>query len=180
MIFFELASDYRSMRTIKQQEFSGLPVMDNGSIYPVEDGYWENSSSYTVTMSGTCNTGRGQLGAYSFNMLSRTATSSASNLIPGDLGLGLVHGKITDFATGAPIANASVTCSHHAYRPVSACSGTVLTNANGEYAFNNVFFHDTDSIEVTVQVAGYDTLTVGSNAFTINDYEANVALHKIP
>jgi len=180
MIFFELASDYRSMRMSKQDDFSGLPTLDNSSLYPIEDGYWENSTSYVVTMDATCNTGRGQVGAYSFNMLNRTATSAASSLAPGDLGLGLVHGRITDIATGAPISNASVTCSHHAYRPVSACSGTVLTNANGEYTFNNVFFHDTDTIEVTVQATGYDTLTVGSNAFTFNDYEANVALQKTP
>ena len=180
MIFFELASDYRSVKAIRQQEFSGLPALDNGSVYPVEDGYWENPTSYVVTMDGTCNTGRGQLGAYSFNMLNRTATSSASNLVPGDLGLGLVHGKITDIATGAPIANASVTCDHHSYRPVSSCSGTVLTNANGEYAFNNVFFHDTDTIEVTVQATGYETVTVGSTSFTINDLQANVDLYKTP
>ena len=181
MIFFELASDYRSVKVTKQQEFSGLPTLDGGSIYPVEDGYWENSNSYLVTMSGTCNTGRGQLGAYSFNMLNRTATlSSSSILVPGDLGLGLVHGKVTDIATGAPIANASVTCNHHSYRPVSSCSGTVLTNADGEYAFNNVFFHDTDTIEITVQATRYETVTVGSTSFTINDLQANVDLYKTP
>lgn len=181
MIFFELGSDFRSVKTIKQQDFSGLPSFENGSIYPLEDGYWENSNSYAVTLGGTCNTGRGQLGAYSFNLLSRSASlSSTPILLVGDLGLGLVHGRITNAATGEPISNASVTCDHYSYHPVSACSGTVLTNANGEYAFNNVFFHDTDTIQITVQANGYQPQEFSRSAFTMNDMALNLALTPTP
>ena len=182
LLFLELNSDFIATNVIKQQDFSGLPAFSEGMVYPTQQGYWQTGNSYLVALDATCNSDKSKLGLYTLNMANLTATqsSSAQQPIPGDLGLGLIHGKITDIASGAPIANASVTCNHHSYRPVSSCSGTVLTNANGEYAFNNVFFHDTDTIEITVQAAGYETVTVGSTSFTINDLQANVDLYKTP
>jgi hypothetical protein len=180
LVFLELGAVFDTVKPIKQENFSGLPAFNEGTIYPVEDGYWESGNTYRLTLDGTCNADTNKLGTYLFNIADRTATQASTQSISGDLGLGLVHGKITDVSTGAPISNAAVTCQQHSYTASSLCSGTVLTNAHGEYVFNNVFFHDTDTIEITVQAAGYETLTVGSHSFTINDREANVALHKKP
>src|SRR5512144_624868 len=66
--------------------------------------------------------------------------------LPGDLGLGKVHGRIIDGITGLPIAGATLKCEHVSYTSPSRCSGIVTTNAEGLYVFENVFFHDTDRI----------------------------------
>jgi hypothetical protein len=182
LIFIELASDLRSMRLIQQTEFSGLPSFDGGSVYPVEDGTWQNDSDYLVTLEGTCTADKSQLGPYLFKLGEKTATQVSSagiTSIPGELGWGNVHGKITDVNTGAPIAGAMVTCEHHSYVSIAPalCSGSVVTNADGSYIFEHVFFHDTDSIDVTVQAAGYQPVGSGSRRFTINDMEANIGLY---
>jgi hypothetical protein len=182
LVFLELNSDFIATNVIKQQDFAGLPMFGEGMVYPANQGTWQSNNSYQVTLDATCNSDQSKLGPYTFNMATLTATQSSSTQgpIPGDLGVGMVHGKITDVVTGAPISNASITCEHHSYTSSQLCSGTVLTNQNGEYTFNNVFFHDTDTIEVTVQASGYETITVGWNLFTINDMKADVALYRTP
>jgi hypothetical protein len=131
-------------------------------------------------MDGTCNADRSKLGFYRFNLTNQTA-AQADSLTPqpaaGDLGVGLIHGKVTDAATGAPISNASVVCEQHSYTSATPCSGTVLTNSNGEYAFNNVFFHDTDTIWITVQTTGYQTQEISKTSFTTNDLPLDVTLN---
>ena len=185
LIFIELASDLRSMRVIRQAEFSGFPAFDEGFIYPVEDGTWQNDNVYLITLDGTCNSDKSRLGPYLFKLGERTAALTSSAGItptPGDLGWGNVHGKVMDAGTGMPIVGAIVTCEHHSYTSTAPalCSGSVVTNAEGSYIFERVFFHDTDTINLTFQAAGYQSLGVGSTAFTVNDMEANIALNAAP
>ncbi len=170
------------MKAIKQQDFAGLPAANDGFIYPVEDGYWQDNN-YLVTLDGTCNADRSKLGSYNFNLLNQAATqtsSSTQQLVLGDLGLGLVHGRVTDAATGAPIADATVTCEHQSYTSSSLCSGILGTNTEGAFAFNNVFFHDTDTIKITVQAAGYESQEISRSSFTVNDWKADIALKSAP
>ena len=181
LIFIELASDLRSMRAINQADFSGLPAFNEGFIYPVEDGTWQDGDSYLVTLDGTCNSDKSRLGSYLFRLGERTATQSSPVGItpnPGDLGWGNVHGKVMDALTGTPIGGATVTCEHHSYISAAPalCSGSVITNADGSYVFERVFFHDTDTINLTFQAAGYQSLGTGSTGFTINDMEGNISL----
>jgi hypothetical protein len=182
VIFFEIASDFNSAKVIKQQEFSSVPVFNDSTVYPLDDGYWLNSNSFVVTLDGTCYADKSKLGSFVFNAANRTAAQSTTTqqLIPGDLGWGAVHGKITDAVTGAPIADATVTCEQHSYTSSSVCSGSFTTNANGEYSFNTVFFHDTDTIKLTVQAEGYETKEISQSFFTYNDWEANIGLNPKP
>ena len=184
LIFIELASDLRSMRLIPQAEFSGLPSFEGGFIYPVEDGTWQSDNNYLVTLDGTCTADTSQLGPYLFKLGEQTATQSSAEgtNIPGELGWGNVHGKITDVVTGAPIAGATVTCEHHSYTSTASdlCAGFVTTDKDGSYVFQHVFFHDTDTINLNVEAPGYEWAGVGSTAFTVNDMEANVSLNPAP
>jgi hypothetical protein len=92
----------------------------------------------------------------------------------------MIHGTITDAATGVSISNASVTCEQHSYTAPTPCSGTVPTNADGTYVFNNVFFHDTDTITLTVQANGYQTQKFSTNSFTTNDWKLDLKLDHLP
>ncbi len=57
------------------------------------------------------------------------------------------------------------------------CTGTRTTGADGRYSFDNVFFHDTDSISVTAAAAnGYITQTITKSFFTTTGMTANFAL----
>jgi hypothetical protein len=185
LIFIELASDLKSMRPIRQAEFSGLPSFDGGSIYPVEDGTWQSDDEYLVTLDGTCTADKSQLGPYIFNLGEGTATQSSSaggTNIPGGLGWGSIHGKITDAVTGVPVAGATVTCEHHSYTspPSALCSGFVTTDKDGNYVFQRVFFHDTDTIKLTVQAEGYQSQEISQSSFTTNDMETNITLQPLP
>lgn len=100
--------------------------------------------------------------------------------VPGDLGWGKIHGKIIDAFTGEPIAGAVVTCEHHSYTSPMTCSGTATTDEDGMYLFENVFFHDTDTIKLTVQAPGYRTQEITSTFFTMADMEVNLALSRLP
>jgi carboxypeptidase family protein len=179
MIFFELASDFSAVKPIQQSDFSGLPTFNLGWVYPKEDGEWETNNQYLVTYNGTCDADQSQLGPYLFNLSNLTASPSSSVIFqrnPGDLGWGFVHGKITDATTGAPIAGATVTCDHHSYTSPVLCSGTATTNADGIFIFGKVFFHDTDTIHLTVQAQGYQAQEVTQSSFTTADMESNIAL----
>ncbi len=180
LVFFELTSDFDLANVVKQQDFSGLPAFNEGLIYPAEQGYWQNGNTYLVNLDGTCNSDKSKLGPYTFNMVNHVATQSSSAThqpVPGDLGVGMIHGTITDASTGAPILNAVVTCEQHSYTSAPPCSGTVLTNADGTYAFNNVFFHDTDTIKIMVQATGYQSQEFSRFAFTTNDFPLDLALN---
>jgi hypothetical protein len=181
LIFFELAADFNSVKPIKQEEFTGLPVFIGGTLYPVEDGTWQNGDTYRVRLDGTCNSDTTKLGFYTFNPANRVAAQApVSQIIPGDLGVGMIHGTVTDAVTGAPIPDATVICEQHSYTSSPLCSGTLGTPTSGIYAFNNVYFHDTDTITIRVQAPGYETKEVSQNFFTTNDWQANIALNKTP
>ena len=184
LIFIELAGDLKSMRVIKQAEFSGLPAFNEGFIYPVEDGTWQSDRTYLVTLDGTCNSDKSQLGPYMFNLANQIATQSSSPVtpVPGDLGWGDIHGKVIDAATGASIAGATVICEHHSYTSTAPalCSGSVITNADGLYVFERVFFHDTDTIKLIVQATGYQDHETLMTSFTFPDIETNLSLNPLP
>ncbi len=180
--FIELASDYGSRRVIQQAEFSGLPSFEGGSIYPVEDGAWQSDHEYLVTLAGTCTADQSQLGPYVFNLEERTATQvspAGASSIPGELGWGTIHGFITNTSTGAPISGATVICEQHSYTGQSSCSGAVTTNADGFYTFEKVFFHDTDSVKLTVQAPGYQSQEVTQTAFTMNEMQWDFSLNPV-
>lgn len=183
LIFFELAPDLRSIRVVKQEQFSGLPAAGDGTIYPGRDGTWQDENAYLVTLNATCNPNGSQMGSYTFNVADQTAAqSSFSNVsgISGDLGWGTIHGRITDAVTGAPITGAVVTCEHHSYTSPATCSGTATSNADGRYVFENIYFHDTDSVTLTFQADGYQEQQISSTAFTVNDMEANFSMQPQP
>lgn len=182
LIFFELANDRRSVTVIKQEQFTGIPASSDGSVYPMETGAWEADNLFHVTLDGTCGIDRAQLGQYVFNISARTATKSSTTSVPpiaGDLGWGTIHGKITDAVTGAPIAGATVTCQHSSYTSPATCSGNATTNADGAFIFSNVFFHDTDTVKLTVQAAGYQSQEITQAGFTMADMEKHFALNKM-
>jgi hypothetical protein len=181
LLFFKLAGDYKSAEAIQQEKFTGLPVATEGMVYPAQEGAWQNNGQYAVTLNGTCDVNQSLLGVYSFDLLSLKAdrgSVTSAPLIVGDLGWGTIHGKVLDVATGEPVIGATVTCQHSSYTSPTPCSGTVITNAQGMYTFMNVFFHDTDTVKLTVQASGYQTQEITQTAFTVADMEKDVSLSK--
>ena len=182
-IFFELANDRQSVTVMRQDQFTGLPTSSDGMVYPLEDGAWEADNLFHVTLDGTCGIDRAQLGQYVFNISAETATKSSTTSAPpimGDLGWGTIFGRITDVLTGAPIAGALVNCQHSSYTSPATCSGNVTTNADGTFVFRNVYFHDTDTIKLTVQADGYQSQEFTQSAVTLNNVEKNFALSPSP
>jgi hypothetical protein len=183
-IFFELADDFRSAKVVEQNQFSGLPNRPDSTVYPAGEGTWTSKTEYIVPLKVTCTTDESLMGFYVFNMTSRSAAKvlASTPSAAGELGWGTIHGKINDSATGQPIAGATVTCEHHSYTsvPPALCSGSVITNADGTFIFERVYFHDTDTIKLIAQAAGYQSLRFESAAFTTNDMEANMSLNPLP
>lgn len=68
LIFFELASDFRSVRTIKQEQFSGISAAADTVVFPVGEGTWQNETKYLVPLNGTCNFDQNLAGTYVFNL----------------------------------------------------------------------------------------------------------------
>ncbi len=101
--------------------------------------------------------------------------------IPGDLGFGKISGRVTDSANGTPIAGATVTCEHSSYtsNEVDRCNRSVATDQDGNYLFENVFFHDTDTIILTINAEGYNSTTLRQASFTQAVFEANIQLTSI-
>lgn len=111
------------------------------------------------------------------------ATDTSSSPVPtvpiaGDLGFGTVFGKVTDGSTGLPVAGATVTCEHFSYVPreTDDCNRSITTDQDGNFLFENVFFHDTDTITLTVQATGYNSTTFRQGFFTQSFFEANIQL----
>jgi hypothetical protein len=183
LIFFEFADDHQSVRSITQEQFVGFPTSNDGIVYPVEDGEWETGNLYLVTLDGTCNVDKTQMGPFLFDLTRLTtekSSSVAAPLIPGDLGWGRIHGRIVDAVTAAPIVGATVTCSHSSYTSPVTCSGSATTNKDGIYIFDTVFFHDTDSIHLTFEAAGYQSQEITQSAFTMADMESNISMNPTP
>jgi hypothetical protein len=74
LIFFEIASDFKSVRTIKQEQFSGIPAAANGSIYPSGSWGWQSADQYVAGMKGTCDIAASLMGSYLFDLSNLTAT----------------------------------------------------------------------------------------------------------
>ena len=183
LIFLELADDLKSVKPVTQEQFAGFPSSTEGFVFPVEDGEWKSSDLYLVTLDGTCAVDKSTMGPYLFNASNRTvarSSSASAPLIPGDLGWGRVEGKIIDAVTGLPISGANVTCEHSSYTSPAPCAGTATTNTDGIYYFVNVFFHDTDTIKLTVQAEGYQAQEFSQTAFTTGNMEANFSLSRLP
>lgn len=99
-----------------------------------------------------------------------------NTFIVGDLGWGVIHGKVTDARTGAPIVGAKVTCWHSSYTSSALCNSSVVTAEDGTYAFPENFFHDTDRIQLEVESQGYTKQTIDVNFFTSPWLNADFAL----
>lgn len=99
-----------------------------------------------------------------------------STFIAGDLGWGTIHGKVIDAVTGAPIVGAKVTCWHYSYVPRTICNTSVFTGEGGEFLFTDIYFHDTDHIQVKVEVPSYVTQTMDARFFTLPSLNADFAL----
>jgi len=99
----------------------------------------------------------------------------------GDLGVGKITGVVTDGSTGVSIADATVTCTHFSYTTDTSklCHQSVVTDAAGNFVFENIFFHDTDTITLTVQENEYNTFTAKYNSFTYPSLEANIQLSAV-
>ena len=98
--------------------------------------------------------------------------------IPGDLGFGKISGKVADSVSGAPIAGATVTCKHFSYtsKESDRCNRSTTTEQDGSFLFENVFFHDTDTITLIVEATGYKPATLKYASFTQPLLEADIQL----
>jgi hypothetical protein len=72
LIFFEIAPDYRSVKALKQEQFTGITVPPDSSVYPTDVGGWDNDNQYVVPLSVTCSLNKGLPGTYVFNMMQLT------------------------------------------------------------------------------------------------------------
>jgi Carboxypeptidase regulatory-like domain len=98
--------------------------------------------------------------------------------IPGDLGFGKISGKVTESETGAPIVGATVTCKHFSYtsKESDRCNRSTTTDREGSFLFENVFFHDTDTITLIVEATGYQPVSMRYASFTQPLLKADIQL----
>jgi hypothetical protein len=183
LIFLEVASDFKSVKAIEQKDFIGIPSAADSVVVPAQEGEWRAGNQYAVTLKGTCSIDPSLMGAYVFDVPIVKATNlspGATLMGVGDLGWGEVHGLVTDAVTGKVIIGATVTCEHSSYTSPSRCSGSMETGIPGVYIFQKVFFHDTDTIKLTVSAPGYKSQEFTQNSFTINDLKVNFILVPLP
>lgn len=92
-------------------------------------------------------------------------TPSPTPTLPlkGALGWGSIRGKITDMATGKPIAGVKVTCQHFSSALHARCNGSAFTDAGGAYFFPDLFFLDSDYIQIRIESPGYQAHAVYIN-----------------
>lgn len=102
--------------------------------------------------------------------------------LAGDLGFGNISGRITDANTDLPLANATVTCRHYSYtsKESDRCNRTTTTDQDGVFIFENVFFHDTDNITITVDAPGYQPKEVKQAFFTFPEWKVDMYLSYPP
>ena len=179
LIFFEVADDFRSAKAIEQKSFTGVPSAADSVVYPLAEGSWRAGNQYLVTLNGTCGMDPSLLGQFVFDVPGLKANHQSTLATPlsvGDLGWGEVHGVVTDSATGKAIPGATITCEHSSYTTQANCSGSQVTEIPGVFIFQQVFFHDTDRIKLTVTAPGYQPQEFSQNFFTTNDLTMNFAL----
>ena len=184
VLFIEFAADYLSMRSLRQAEFTGLYSAADGVMYPTALGIWQSNTQFQISMNGTCGIAPSLMGVYTFDLSTMQTALSGSGAPPpsaGDLGYGEVHGVVTDAVTGIAISGATVTCEHSTYLVYGVqCGGAIITTSSGRYVFEQVFFHDTDTIKLTVTAPGYQPQEYTQDSFTINNLEANFSLVPVP
>ena len=183
LIFFELASDFKSAKAIEQKSFIGVPSAADSVVYPIAEGSWWAGDQYLVTLNGTCGMDPSLLGEFVFDVPGLRANPKSTLATPlsvGDLGWGEVHGVVADAVTGNAIAGATVTCEHSSYTVQAICSGSQVTEIPGVFIFQQVFFHDTDRIRLTVTAPGYEPQEYSQSFFTTNDLTVNFALVPSP
>ncbi len=179
LIFFEMTEDFKSAKAMEQKIFRGVPSGADSVVYPAQEGSWWAGDQYLVTLNGTCGMDTSLLGPFVFDVPGLKASLKsmlATPLSVGDLGWGEVHGVVTDAITGNAIAGATVTCEHSSYTSQAICSGSQVTGIPGVYIFQQVFFHDTDTIKLTVTAPGYQPQESSQNFFTTNDMTVNFTL----
>jgi hypothetical protein len=93
-----------------------------------------------------------------------TPTPVPTTTTEGMLGWGSLRGRIMDVSTGAPIANAKVTCRQFSPMSPARCNGSLITDGNGAYVFPDLFFLGTDYVQVQVEAPDYQMQTVYINA----------------
>lgn len=183
VLFFEVMEGDKSVKVIKQDQFPGMPVLTNQVLYPTIVGTWKSNTQYSVQLNETCATDRPLSGFYVFDLRNKSAVLESTNSSPssvGDLGWGEVHGYVSDSITGNAISSATVTCQHSSYTSPSPCMGSVVTSAVGLFLFTNVFFHDTDTIKLSVTAPGYQSQEYTQSSFTMNDMMADFLLTPLP
>ncbi len=96
--------------------------------------------------------------------------------VVGDLGWGKVTGHVNNAITGEPIPGAIVTCEGFSYTSPARCQGSTTTDANGDFVFENVFFHDTDRITIRVEAPNFVSQTYTQEFFTQPEFYVSVTL----
>jgi hypothetical protein len=102
--------------------------------------------------------------------------SSTASWQIGDLGWGKVTGHVNDAITGEPIPGALVTCDGFSYTSPATCQGSTTTDFNGDFVFENVFFHDTDRITIRIEALNYVSQTFAQEFFTQPEFYVNIPL----
>jgi hypothetical protein len=127
-----------------------------------------------VLLLGSCNFPNSTLIAVSTSTPSVEPTAP----IPGDLGFGKISGKVTDSVMDTPIAGATVTCKHFSYtsKESDRCNRSRTTDQKGSFLFENVFFHDTDTITLIIRAEGYNSTSIKYASFTRPVLEADIQL----
>lgn len=72
LLFFEVAADFQSVKAIPQAQFSGLPEIPDGVIYPAGVGSWDSNGRFVVPLSVTCAPDESLEGAYEFDVTNLT------------------------------------------------------------------------------------------------------------
>jgi hypothetical protein len=96
--------------------------------------------------------------------------------VVGDLGWGRVTGHVNDAITGEPIPGAIVTCEHFSYKSPALCQGSTTTDANGDFVFEYVFFHDTDRMTIRAEAPNFVSQTYTQEFFTQPEFYTNLYL----
>lgn len=80
-----------------------------------------------------------------------------------------IHGCVTDYTTGSPLDNATVT--------LSPSGMTKLTDAFGHYEFSNL---EASQYTITVQREGYQPNRKQLNTFSGENFQVDIQLKPIP
>lgn len=86
-----------------------------------------------------------------------TTSPATTPTVVGDLGWQTIRGTVRrgDTTGLLPIAGATVSYTHFSLVRAGS-SGSTTTGAEGRYAFDPIFLHDTDTVQVRVEVPGFE------------------------